>query len=105
MVESLPLLDMSFIDYVHHFGDFLVAELSENFYSHSSADNTCDLPIDPDNENQFIVWAVGGLGVTAFKHFTRADCKNNINSCSGDGGDGGSGSHDVGKVGGSDSYT
>ena len=37
-----------------------------------SADSTCDLPIDPLNENQYIVWGVGGLGETAFRHFLRA---------------------------------
>ena len=39
------------------------------------ADTVCDLPIDSSNTNQYIVWAVGGLGVTAFKHFSRAACK------------------------------
>ena len=36
-------------------------------------DNTCDIPVDPDNENQYIVWGIGGLGETAFKHFIRAE--------------------------------
>ena len=39
------------------------------------ADSTCDTTIDPTNMNQYIVWAVGGLGKTAFKHFTRASSK------------------------------
>ena len=38
----------------------------------SSADTTCDRDIDPTNEDQYIVWAVGGLGESAFKHFLRA---------------------------------
>ena len=33
----------------------------------------CDQDIDPDNENQYIVWGVGGLGDTAFRHFVRAE--------------------------------
>ena len=37
------------------------------------ADSTCDITIDPDNTNQYIVWGIGGLGETAFKHFDRAD--------------------------------
>lgn len=41
----------------------------------TTGDVTCDLPIDPDNEQQYIVWAVGGLGNTAFKHFARASGK------------------------------
>ena len=40
-----------------------------------AADSTCDITIDPTNQNQYIVWGVGGLGETAFKHFTRAECK------------------------------
>ena len=39
----------------------------------SLADSTCDITIDPNNTNQYIVWGVGGLGETAFKHFIRAD--------------------------------
>ena len=39
------------------------------------ADSTCDITIDPNNTNQYIVWGVGGLGETAFKHFIRANCK------------------------------
>lgn len=38
-------------------------------------DSTCDINIDPTNSNQFIVWAIGGLGRTAFKHFINAKCK------------------------------
>ena len=33
----------------------------------------CDRDINPDNENQYIVWGVGGLGDTAFRHFVRAE--------------------------------
>ena len=40
------------------------------------AGDACDLALDPD-EDQFIVWGVGGLGETAFKHFIRA----NGNTC------------------------
>ena len=41
----------------------------------NTADTTCDTSIDPTNSNQYIVWAIGGLGETAFKHFLRADGK------------------------------
>ena len=37
------------------------------------ADSTCDITIDPDNADQYIVWGIGGLGETAFKHFDRAE--------------------------------
>ena len=37
------------------------------------AGDECDKVIDPDNENQYIVWGVGGLGDTAFRHFVRAE--------------------------------
>ena len=40
-----------------------------------AGDSTCDLNIDPDNEEQYIVWGVGGVGETAFKHFERANGK------------------------------
>ena len=33
---------------------------------------TCDRPIDPANQNQYIVWGIGSLGATAFQHHTRA---------------------------------
>ena len=36
-------------------------------------DDTCDSDIDPSNQDQYIVWANGGLGETAFIHFNRAD--------------------------------
>jgi hypothetical protein len=42
---------------------------SRNF----TAGDACDKAIDPDNENQYIVWGVGGLGDTAFRHFVRAE--------------------------------
>lgn len=38
-------------------------------------DDSCDIPISPTNMNQYIVWATGGLGETAFIHFNRADRK------------------------------
>ena len=45
-------------------------------YVHTcTADSDCDQDFDPDNEEQFIVWAIGGLGETAFIHFERADRK------------------------------
>ena len=43
------------------------------YYYCLAGDTTCDTNIDPDNENQYIVWAVGSLGETAFKHFLRAE--------------------------------
>ena len=30
------------------------------------------MPFDPDTE-QYIVWAIGGVEETAFRHFTRSD--------------------------------
>ena len=33
------------------------------------------MDLDPDNEDQYIVWGVGGLGETAFRHFVRAEGK------------------------------
>ena len=38
-------------------------------------DSTCDLPLNPNNTQQYIVWGIGGLGETAFKHFSRAEGK------------------------------
>ena len=35
----------------------------------------CDINFAPSNTNQYIVWAVGGLGETAFIHFSRANRK------------------------------
>ncbi len=37
-------------------------------------DSTCDIPIDPLNMEQYIVWGVGPLerGEIAFQHFKRA---------------------------------
>ena len=32
----------------------------------------CDLSFNPD-QPQYMVWAVGGIGETAFVHFSRAD--------------------------------
>ncbi len=40
--------------------------------NHVAGDVDCDLDIDPDNTQQYIVWAVGGLGETAFRHFSRS---------------------------------
>ena len=39
------------------------------------ADSTCDISIDPNNTNQYIVWGVGGLGETIMQHTIRAECK------------------------------
>ena len=36
---------------------------------------TCDRPIVPSNQNQYIVWGIGSLGETAFQHHTRAASK------------------------------
>lgn len=43
-----------------------------NTYLVSIADSECDSDIDPSNTEQYVVWGVGGLGETAFKHFLRA---------------------------------
>jgi hypothetical protein len=43
------------------------------FTRNFSAGDECDQDINPDNENQYIVWGVGGLGDTAFRHFVRAE--------------------------------
>ena len=46
-------------------------------YAFCAADSgTCDRPIDPANQNQYIVWGIGSLGATAFQHHTRATCEN-----------------------------
>ena len=49
-------------------------------YPSVTGDDVCDLALDPDNENQYIVWGVGGLGETAFRHFTRAQSKANTHT-------------------------
>ena len=41
-------------------------------------DRDCDIPIDPDNQETYIVWGVGGMDETALKHFERSDCKFNL---------------------------
>ena len=46
--------------------------LALNFVSYPADSGTCDRPIDPTNQNQYIVWGIGSLGETAFKHHTRA---------------------------------
>lgn len=43
------------------------------FCSFPSPADRCDRAIDPSNQNQYIVWGIGGLGETAFKHFARAN--------------------------------
>ena len=40
-------------------------------------DAACDSVINPETE-QYVVWAVGVLGETAFKHTRRAECKSLI---------------------------
>lgn len=42
------------------------------FFLKPHTGDACDLALDPDRE-QYIVWGVGGLGETAFKHFIRAN--------------------------------
>ena len=42
------------------------------FCIHVADSGTCDRPIDPANQNQYIVWSIGSLGETAFQHHTRA---------------------------------
>ena len=44
------------------------------YLSLSAADTTCDSTMVP-TQDQYIVWGVGGLGETAFKHFIRAECE------------------------------
>ena len=39
---------------------------------------SCDRPIDPTNQNQYIVWGIGSLGETAFQHHTRASSKQTL---------------------------
>ena len=36
---------------------------------------SCDRPIVPSNQNQYIIWGIGSLGETAFQHHTRAASK------------------------------
>ena len=38
-------------------------------------DPVCDIDFDISNQDQYIVWAIGGLGETAFVHFVRSDRK------------------------------
>ena len=38
-------------------------------------DDDCDISFDPDNANQYIVWGIGGLEETAFRHFVRSGSK------------------------------
>lgn len=38
-------------------------------------DTECDIDFDVNNQNQFIVWAIGGLDQTAFIHTERSPCK------------------------------
>ena len=58
---------------VHYYNDTCA------WYNDTCAGDECDLPLDPDNEDQYIVWGVGGLGETAFQHFIRANRKENHN--------------------------
>lgn len=44
----------------------------------SHAEDECDLTLDPDKD-QYIVWGVGGLGETAFRHFKRATSNKHAN--------------------------
>lgn len=44
-------------------------------YSFYFSGDMCDIALDPNSTNQYIVWAIGGLGETAFVHFSRAECK------------------------------
>lgn len=34
-------------------------------------DTVCDIAIDLNNTEQYVIWGVGGVGETAFKHFVR----------------------------------
>ena len=65
--------------HLHHHSLILYNNFSKNYYYFlmiiRTADTTCDTSIDPTNSNQYIVWAIGGLGETAFRHFIRANGK------------------------------
>ena len=39
----------------------------------SLADSVCDIEFNANSLDRYIVWAIGGLGETAFRHFIRAD--------------------------------
>ena len=43
-----------------------------NDFCIDTGDDDCDIDVDPTNVNQYIVWANGGLGETAFIHFRRS---------------------------------
>ena len=51
------------------------------FLLHTADSGTCDRPIDPTNQNQYIVWGIGSLGETAFQHHTRATGEQCYTSC------------------------
>ena len=38
-------------------------------------DSACDIAIDVEDTTQYIVWAVGGIEETAFKHFVTGRSK------------------------------
>ena len=46
-------------------------------YDYFVADEDCDLSFDPDS-TQYIVWALGGIEETAFKHSKRSNGMCNV---------------------------
>ncbi len=65
-----PFSDPNYVLYV-----LLTAVVNSFFYFLLSKDDSvCDTDFTP-NMQQYIVWAIGGLGQTAFIHFSRANRK------------------------------
>ena len=62
MVPELPELHTGYATGISLCNNFLVA------------DSMCDLTITPD-EDQYVLWAIGGIEETAFKHFIRTEGK------------------------------
>ena len=51
---------------------YLLQRLNCIFVVSIVADSTCDLTIDPDM-SQYVLWGIGGIEETAFKHFVRTE--------------------------------
>ena len=54
-----------------------IEHMYNNYYVIIYITDTCDRAFNL-NEAQYIVWAVGGIEESAFKHFTRAERENYI---------------------------